>query len=736
MKRRILVTSALPYANGSIHLGHLVEYIQTDIWVRFQKMQGHEVRYVCADDTHGTPIMLRADKEGITPEQLIDRVYGEHTRDFAGFHVAFDNYYTTNSKENQAFCEDIYQQLRAKDLIAKRSVEQFYDPVKAMYLPDRYIKGECPNCHSKDQYGDSCEVCGKTYSPTDLIDPYSVVSGAKPERKASEHHFFKLSDRRCEGFLRQFTQTGDRLQPEAAKKMKEWLGEPGDSKLADWDISRDSPYFGFPIPGTDNKKFFYVWLDAPVGYFGSFRNYFEKTGRSQKDIDEFLRPGSDTEMMHFIGKDILYFHALFWPAMLQFAGYRVPTKVFAHGFLTVDGQKMSKSRGTFITAESYLQQGLNPEWLRYYYAAKLNSTMEDIDLNLDDFVARVNSDLIGKYVNIASRCAGFITKLFDAKLGSMSADDLDWLTNVRGDTLPTSGTLSEPAKLRYSATITAGLKEKDLGSDTHASELIPERTRIAKHFEERNYGKSLRSIMLLTDLANQYVDRNRPWELAKQPGNQLRLHEVCTTAVNMFQALTVLLKPVLPKLATDVELFLGVPSLTWQDATTVLGAGHQIHAYKHLMTRIDPNQIAALVEANRESLQPAPQSHSPQRHAQHQEKAVESATAPNFISIDDFNKIELRVARIVSAEHVEGADKLLKLQLDIGNETRQVFAGIKSAYDPAKLVGRLTVMVSNLQPRKMRFGESQGMVLAASGEGPGIFLLSPDDGAQPGMKVK
>jgi methionyl-tRNA synthetase len=736
MKRRILVTSALPYANGSIHLGHLVEYIQTDIWVRFQKMQGHEVRYVCADDTHGTPIMLRADKEGITPEQLIDRVYGEHTRDFAGFHVAFDNYYTTNSKENQAFCEDIYQQLRAKDLIAKRSVEQFYDPVKAMYLPDRYIKGECPNCHSKDQYGDSCEVCGKTYSPTDLIDPYSVVSGAKPERKASEHHFFKLSDRRCEGFLRQFTQTGDRLQPEAANKMKEWLGEPGDSKLADWDISRDSPYFGFPIPGTDNKKFFYVWLDAPVGYFGSFRNYFEKTGRSQKDIDEFLRPGSDTEMMHFIGKDILYFHALFWPAMLQFAGYRVPTKVFAHGFLTVDGQKMSKSRGTFITAESYLQQGLNPEWLRYYYAAKLNSTMEDIDLNLDDFVARVNSDLIGKYVNIASRCAGFITKLFDAKLGSMSADDLDWLTNVRGDTLPTSGTLSEPAKLRYSATITAGLKEKDLGSDTHASELIPERTRIAKHFEERNYGKSLRSIMLLTDLANQYVDRNRPWELAKQPGNQLRLHEVCTTAVNMFQALTVLLKPVLPKLATDVELFLGVPSLTWQDATTVLGAGHQIHAYKHLMTRIDPNQIAALVEANRESLQPAPQSHSPQRHAQHQEKAVESATAPSFISIDDFNKIELRVARIVSAEHVEGADKLLKLQLDIGNETRQVFAGIKSAYDPAKLVGRLTVMVSNLQPRKMRFGESQGMVLAASGEGPGIFLLSPDDGAQPGMKVK
>ena len=697
MKRRILVTSALPYANGSIHLGHLVEYIQTDIWVRFQKMQGHEVHYVCADDTHGTPIMLRADKEGISPEQLVARVYGEHSRDFAGFHVDFDNYYTTNSPENQAFCEDIYRQLQAKDLIAKRSVEQFYDPVKAMFLPDRYIKGECPNCHSKDQYGDSCEVCGKTYSPTDLIDPYSVVSGAKPERKASEHHFFKLSDDRCEKFLREFTQTGDRLQPEAANKMKEWLGEPGDNKLADWDISRDAPYFGFPIPGTDNQKFFYVWLDAPVGYFGSFRNYFERKGRTQKEIDEFLRPGGDTEMMHFIGKDILYFHALFWPAMLQFAGFRVPTKVFAHGFLTVDGQKMSKSRGTFITAESYLQQGLNPEWLRYYYAAKLNSTMEDIDLSLDDFVARVNSDLVGKYVNIASRCAGFIAKQFDGKL-------------------------SQSEK-------TLGELNRNLQAVRGVAFLVQEA------FDAREYGKAVREIMKAVDTVNVYVDEMQPWVLSKDPSKRELLHEVCTRALFSFKTLTILLTPILPLTSRRVamELFGMDRGFIWSDFEEI---PENIHSYKHLLTRIDQKQIAALVEANKESLQPAPPSHSPQRHAQHQEKAVETTTQPSTITIDDFNKVELRVARIVSAEHVEGAEKLLKLQLDIGTETRQVFAGIKSAYDPAKLVGRLTVMVANLQPRKMRFGESQGMVLAASGEGPGIFLLSPDDGAQPGMKVK
>jgi methionyl-tRNA synthetase len=763
MKRRILVTSALPYANGSIHLGHLVEYIQTDIWVRFQKMQGHEVHYVCADDTHGTPIMLRADKEGITPEQLIDRVYGEHTRDFAGFHVAFDNYYTTNSKENQAFCEDIYQQLQAKDLIAKRSVEQFYDPVKAMFLPDRYIKGECPNCHSKDQYGDSCEVCGKTYSPTDLIDPYSVVSGAKPERKASEHHFFKLSDRRCEDFLRQFTQAGDRLQPEAANKMKEWLGEPGDNKLADWDISRDAPYFGFPIPGTNNQKFFYVWLDAPVGYFGSFRNYFEKTGRSQKDIDEFLRPGSNTEMMHFIGKDILYFHALFWPAMLQFAGYRVPTKVFAHGFLTVDGQKMSKSRGTFITAESYLQQGLNPEWLRYYYAAKLNSTMEDIDLNLDDFVARVNSDLVGKYVNIASRSAGFLTKRFNGRLATQ-------LSKV-----DPSGYVKELADEEVARILKENPNQRVVGKGyVIRNEFDPtdifdwfrnQGVDIASAYDRREFGHALRLIMELADVGNRYVDDKRPWNLAKASDKAEELQVVCSIAINLFRLITIYLKPVLPKIAKEVEEFLCIEPLEWEHSLELLPTGHKIGSYQHLMIRVDPKQVAALVEANKESLQPAPQSHSPQRHAQHQEKAVEKNITPTtspqpstpqggteksppeggegvkgatgaMINIDEFSKVDLRVARIVSAEHVEGAEKLLKLQLDIGTETRQVFAGIKSAYDPAKLVGRFTVMVANLQPRKMRFGESQGMVLAASGEGPGIYLLSPDDGAQPGMKVK
>ena len=718
MLRRIFVTSALPYANGSIHLGHLVEYIQTDIWVRVQKMQGHEVHYVCADDTHGTPIMLRAAKEGITPEQLIERVYGEHTRDFAGFHVQFDNYYTTNSKENQAFCEDIYRQLENKDLIAKRSVEQFYDPVKAMFLPDRFIKGECPKCHAKDQYGDSCEVCGATYSPTDLINPYSAVSGATPERRASEHHFFRLSDKRCEDFLRQFTQEGARLQNEAANKMQEWLGEPGDNKLADWDISRDAPYFGFPIPGSNGQKFFYVWLDAPVGYFGSFRNYFERLGKTQQQINEFLRPASDTELVHFIGKDILYFHALFWPAMLQFAGYRVPTKVFAHGFLTVDGQKMSKSRGTFITAESYLQQGLNPEWLRYYYAAKLNSTMEDIDLNLDDFVARVNSDLIGKYVNIASRCAGFIEKRFGGRVQDQSRwQDEAILNNIRAK--------------------------------------APE---IAALYDQREYGKAIRLVMELTDSINRMVDADKPWEIAKQSGPEAetRLHSLCTRALEAFRLLTIYLKPVLPKVAHEVEILFGVSELGWNDIDSPLSAKNQIGKYKHLMSRVDQKQIAALVETNREGLQAIPQVHSPQRHAQHQEKVVEKTTIPATspqptpprggegvkdggaatISIDEFNKVELRVARIVSAEHVEGAEKLLKLQLDIGSETRQVFAGIKSAYDPGKLVGRLTVMVANLQPRKMRFGESQGMVLAASGEGPGIFLLSPDDGAQPGMKVK
>jgi methionyl-tRNA synthetase len=704
MPRRILVTSALPYANGSIHLGHLVEYIQTDIWVRFQRMQGHEVVYVCADDTHGTPIMLRAQAEGITPEALVERVYGEHTHDFfggvealesgrlGGFLVSFDNYHSTNSPENRAYCEDIYSRLQANGLIAIRSVEQFYDPVKAMFLPDRYIKGECPKCGAKDQYGDSCEVCGSTYSPTDLKNPYSAVSGATPVRKASEHHFFRLSDPRCESFLRQWTQGGEHVQAEAGNKLKEWLGEAGENRLADWDISRDPPYFGFEIPGTNGQKFFYVWLDAPVGYFGSFRHWAERNGKSQADIDGWLRPGGDTELVHFIGKDILYFHALFWPAMLEHAGYRTPSKVYAHGFLTVNGEKMSKSRGTFITARSYLDLGLNPEWLRYYYAAKLGATMEDIDLNLDDFVARVNSDLVGKFVNIASRCAGFISKRFG---GAMAASD-------------------EAAE--------ATLAQMSAAAAT-----------IAAHYKEREFGKAVRRIMELADAANQYVDANKPWELAKDPANAQRLHAVCSTAIGFFRLLALYLKPVLPRVAEQVEAFLGIAPMAWNDAQARLPAGHRIGDYRHLMTRIDSKQVTALVEANKESLQPAP---SPARHAEQQQHAEKPAAAQH-IAIDDFLKIDLRVARIVDAGLVEGADKLLRLDLDVGAlGTRTVFAGIKSRYDPSQLKGRLTIVVANLAPRKMKFGVSEGMILAASDDSGGPFLLAVDDGAQPGMKAK
>jgi len=769
MPRKILVTSALPYANGSIHLGHLVEYIQTDIWVRFQRMQPDtQVYYVCADDTHGTPVMLRADQEGTTPEQLIARVYAEHTRDFAGFHIAFDNYYTTNSPENQAFCEDIYAQLQAKDLISRRPVEQFYDPVKQMFLPDRFIRGECPNCHSQDQYGDSCEVCGTTYSPTDLINPYSVVSGAVPVRRASEHYFFKLSDARCQGFLEQWTQgkLGDQppLQPEAANKMQEWFA----AGLQDWDISRDPPYFGFPIPGTNGGKFFYVWLDAPVGYFGSFRNYATrmKAQGNAVDVDAFLRPGHATEMVHFIGKDILYFHALFWPAMLQFAGYRTPTKVFAHGFLTVDGQKMSKSRGTFITADSYLKLDLNPEWLRYYYAAKLGPTMEDVDLSLEDFVARVNSDLVGKYVNIGSRTAAFIHKHFGGAL-SVSLEDSGSGAALDDIAQHALDSARDEELEEVALSLSNGLEQPQLLA-VIASSAAP----IGELYEAREYGKALRRIMALANLCNRYVDRLAPWDLAKDfDRNATQIHVGCSIALNAFRLLTLYLKPVLPRVALDVERFLNIAPLTWADASTLLPSEHRIDAYKHLITRVNARQISALVEVNRESLQATPRPHSPQRHAQHQENIVAESSipspdphptlsqdgrrtspsaasprkgegvttpaAPSVITIDDFNRIELRVARIVSAEHVEGADKLLKLQLDLGNgEKRQVFAGIKSAYPPDQLNGRLTVVVANLQPRQMRFGESQGMVLAASGDGPGIFLLSPDSGAQPGMRVK
>jgi len=735
-QRRILVTSALPYANGAIHLGHLVEYIQTDIWVRFQRMQGHEVHYVGADDTHGTPIMLRADAEGITPKQLIDRVWHEHDRDFKSFGVEFDNFYTTDSPENKTLCAEIYGKLKAADLITTRSVEQFYDPVKNMFLPDRYIKGECPKCGAKDQYGDSCEVCGATYAPTDLKNPYSTVSGAAPVRKASEHFFFKLSDKRCEEFLRGYTQGANEhahLQPEAANKMKEWLGEPGAAKLSDWDISRDAPYFGFPIPGTDGKKFFYVWLDAPVGYFGSFINYVKKqqVAGNSIDADAFLKPGSDTELIHFIGKDILYFHALFWPAMLQHAGYRTPSKVYAHGFLTVNGEKMSKSRGTFITAESYIAQGLNPEWLRYYYAAKLNSTMEDIDMNLDDFVARVNSDLVGKYINIASRCAGFITKRFDGTLGQ----------------------LSNALQRQYKEIVVEGVQQPfETDHNDHpdpddmdaASELIVREFEnkddisnfnikfIASCYDTRNYNRALRKVMAIADFANRYVDEHKPWELAKQPDQDLKLHEVCTMGIALFRALSIFLKPVLPKLATDAESFLNVTPLSWNDALEPLPAGHKINEYKHLMTRINPKQITALTDANKENLKVT----TPPSQAPAVKEETQGGGAPQ-ITIDDFSKIDLRIAKISNAEHVEGADKLLKLTLDVGAlGSKQVFAGIKAAYDPEQLKGRLTVMVANLAPRKMKFGMSEGMVLAASGDAPGLWLLAPDSGAQPGMRIK
>ncbi|MDO8933618.1 MAG: methionine--tRNA ligase, partial [Rhodocyclaceae bacterium] len=637
-------------------------------------------------------------------EQLIERVHAEHSRDFAGFHVAFDNYYTTHSDETRHYAEDIFGKLGAAGLIEVRSIEQYYDPVKQMFLPDRFIKGECPKCGANDQYGDACESCGAAYAPTDLKNPYSAVSGAAPVLKSSDHYFFKLSDPRCQDFLRQWTQGGERLQPEAANKLQEWLGAPGENKLTDWDISRDAPYFGFEIPGESGKgtgKYFYVWLDAPIGYMGSFKNLCAKKGL---DFDEFWGKDSKAELYHFIGKDILYFHALFWPAELEHAGYRTPTKVFAHGFLTVDGAKMSKSRGTFITAESYLQQGLNPEWLRYYFAAKLNGTLEDIDLNLGDFVSRVNSDLVGKYINIASRAAGFIAKKFDGKLLHSH-----FVEQFRAD-MPG---------------------------------LIEAAEEIAGYYEARDFARAVRKVMALADQVNQYVDKHQPWQLAKDAEKAELLHYVCTVLINAFRLLTLYLKPVLPKLARQAEEFLNVAPLKWADAGHLLPPAHAINAYEHLMARVETKQIDALVAANLESLAPAADAHSQQRHAQHQQvaeaKAQKASEWESFIAIDDFAKVDLRIARIANAEHVEGAAKLLKLTLDLGSETRTVFAGIKSAYDPATLVGRLTVMVANLAPRKMKFGMSEGMVLAASdpeGKTAGLFLLAPDSGATPGMQVK
>jgi methionyl-tRNA synthetase len=707
-RRRIVVTSALPYANGQIHLGHMVEYLQTDIWVRALRMHGHEVYYVGADDTHGTPVMLSAEKEGITPKALIERVWRDHKRDFDSFFVSFDNYYSTDSEENRELCERIYRSLEAAGLIDAREIEQAYDPVKEMFLPDRFIKGECPKCGAKDQYGDSCEVCGSTYQPTDLVNPYSAVSGATPVRRKSTHYFFRLSDPRCENFLRGWV--GGLAQPEATNKMREWLGEAGEAKLSDWDISRDAPYFGFEIPGAPGK-YFYVWLDAPVGYYASFKNL---SARLNLDFDQWIAKDSTTEQYHFIGKDILYFHTLFWPAMLEFSGHRTPTNVFAHGFLTVDGAKMSKSRGTFITARSYIETGLNPEWLRYYFAAKLNATMEDIDLNLEDFQARVNSDVVGKYVNIASRAAGFLIKRFDARVQD-SAMGHPLLATLR--------------------------------------EAIPQ---IAAHYEAREFGRAVRQTMELADAVNAYVDTAKPWDQAKDPANAVALHETVSVSLEAFRLLSIALKPVLPMLVANVEKFLGIAPLTWADAGAPLSSAQPINAYQHLMTRVDPKQIEALVAANRASLQPTDtgaaaaaaaagaaggRTAGKQAAAAPAAKAKAEADDTGVISIDDFAKIDLRIARIVDCKAVEGSDKLLQLTLDVGEEkTRNVFSGIKSAYRPEDLVGKLTVMVANLAPRKMKFGLSEGMVLAASAADekaePGLYILEPHSGAKPGMRVR
>ena len=673
--RTILVTSALPYANGPIHLGHLVEYIQTDIWVRFQKLRGHDCIYVCADDAHGTPIMLRASQEGITPEQLIESVGREHRADFDGFHVDFDNYYSTHSDENRELAELVYQRHLDAGHITTRTITQAFDPEKEMFLPDRFIKGECPRCGAADQYGDNCEACGATYAPTELKNPVSAVSGATPVERESLHYFFKLAD--FEPMLRAWTQAGH-LQAEVTNKLNEWF-EDG---LREWDISRDAPYFGFRIPGTDDK-YFYVWLDAPIGYMASFKNLCK---HSDHDFDSYWGKDSSTELYHFIGKDIIYFHALFWPAVLAGAGIRTPTAVFAHGFLTVDGQKMSKSRGTFIKARTYLDH-LNPEYLRYYFAAKLGSGVDDIDLNLEDFVARVNSDLVGKVVNIASRCAGFINKRYAGLLSPVCSE-----TGL------------------YAGFVAAG-------------------DAIAADYEAREYGQAVRKIMALADQANQYIDANKPWVLAKQEGQEQAVQDVCSVGINLFRVLITYLQPVLPAMAAAAQSFLQLPTMSWRDIEAPL-TGHTIDKFKPLMTRVEQEKIDAMLEDSKDHLGRGSAVEEPAAGP------VQTDPVADTISFDDFAKLDLRIARISKAEHVEGADKLLQLTLDLGGETRNVFACIKSAYDPESLEGKLTVMVANLAPRKMRFGISEGMVLAAGPGGSELFILHPDAGARPGMRVK
>jgi len=688
-KRKLFVTTALPYANAPFHVGHMMEYIQADIWVRFQRMQGHEVHFVGADDSHGAPIMLAAEKAGQTPEAFITAIQSGRKAYLDGFHLSFDNWHSTHSPENTELSQDIYRRLKAAGLVYTRPVEQFFDPVKGMFLADRYLKGECPNCGAKDQYGDACENCSTVYSATELKNPYSVLSGAQPVLKSSEHYFFKLSDPKCKAFIRKWLETPARLQSQVVNKAKEWLEGTGDKALADWDISRDPPYFGIRIPDIQEEKYLYVWLDAPIGYLASFKDYCAKHGM---DFAAFLQDPK-AEQIHFIGKDIIYFHTLFWPAMLEFAGkpYKVPDHVYVHGFITVAGDKMSKSRGTGIDPLRYLRLGMNPEWLRYYIAAKLNGNVEDIDFSPEDFLARVNSDLVGKYVNIASRCAVFLSRKFDGKVElPPSAEDQGLL-----------------AQFQQAA---AG---------------------IAAAYEEREFGRALREVMALADSANQFVDQHKPWELSKDPKSERKLLHVCSVAINLFRLLTIYLKPVLPRLASEAETFLSVAPLQWSDAGKLLAPGHAVRPYQHLIARVEEKQLEQLLNARS-----VPQPTAPQRHAEKQQHSAKEQAVNSEISIDDFNKLDLRVARIARAEQVEGADKLVKLTLELGDGTRTVFAGIKSDYTPDKLEGRLAVLVANLAPRKMKFGVSEGMVLAASGEGPGIFLVSPDAGAKPGMRVK
>jgi methionyl-tRNA synthetase len=684
--RQLFVTTALPYANGNFHIGHIMEYIQADIWVRFQRMQGHTVHFVCADDAHGAPIMIAAEKAGKTPQQFVADIAAGRKPYLDGFHIGFDNWHSTDGPENHELAQAIYRDLKANGLIATKTIEQFFDPEKNMFLPDRFIKGECPKCGAKDQYGDNCENCGAVYAPTELKNPYSALSGVTPVLRHSEHYFFKLSDPRCVAFLEQWTQESGHLQTEVYNKIKEWLQPPAGAEgaaangLADWDISRDAPYFGIEIPGAPGK-YFYVWLDAPIGYLASLKNHFGKIGL---DYDAFMADPA-TEQYHFIGKDIVTFHTLFWPALLHFSGRKTPNAVFVHGFLTINAEKMSKSRGTGLDPLKYLALGMNPEWLRYYLAAKLNGRNEDVEFSPEDFMARVNADLVGKYINIASRSAGFITKRFGGLLGEVSADGDALLEHLRG---------ALPA--------------------------------IAELYAEREYGKALRETMLLADRVNEYVDQNKPWELAKKADMEGRLHDVCTTCLQAFRLLTTCLKPVLPALAAEVEAFLRIEPLTFARAGTRMAAGHAIGEYKHLMQRVDVKQLDALFEA------PA---------APEPEKVLPGGEdiAPT-ISIDDFAKIDLRIAQIVACEAVEGSTKLLRLTLDVGEgQTRNVFSGIASAYKPEDLVGKLTVMVANLAPRKMKFGVSEGMVLAASHAdekaAPGIYVLNPWPGAQPGMRV-